>query len=120
MSKPTAKEFIEAFDRTGIKAVFNSFDARVENGMWAAPQGCGCAVTAFMLGKPSRSNDIVRDFYHETGIMPWSFVAGFDGQAGLLGYKDLDLPPEARIMSEEDRELGEQVRLMVLSGEYDL
>lgn len=106
---PTAKQIFDMFQEKGITPVFGKFFADVRDDKYVAMADrdgvhCGCAITAFMVGKPALDGDwLMRDFTTLTGISTWSFIHGFDG-----------LPGE-----DEDAVLGREVRQMVLeSGNY--
>ena len=94
MTRPTARDFVDAFKRNHITPIQGSFNEIVRDGKYAARDNCGCAITAFMCGKePSVLDEncvpLLGDFEAETGIQPWRFIGGFDGNGRNCDDSDL-------------------------------
>lgn len=98
--KPTAQDFLDAYNKHNLKPIVGQFNVCVQGGVFALAErgrkrGACCPMTAFMLGKPADESLMVGDnrsyeidasdlmsraFSVETGVAT-TFWAAFDRYA---------------------------------------
>ncbi len=111
----TAEDFARLFEEKGIHPVAGRFNlCKSTDGTWQLGEmgSCGCAVAAYLAGRPLSASSMLQQFFDETGIHPWSFVNGFD-QVKDEGFSG-NLSAEAARSSKNAYDLGARVRELVL------